>query len=79
CFIQHGADINAKANNGFDFTPLHYSIGIGDFDMMKLLLKLGADIYLESEMGYSPMDLAILMGDKRIIFYLYGYISHVSE
>ncbi|TWQ13128.1 ankyrin repeat domain-containing protein, partial [Escherichia coli] len=26
-----------------------------------------------------PMDLAILMGDKRIIFYLYGYISHVSE
>ncbi|EOQ1533400.1 ankyrin repeat domain-containing protein, partial [Escherichia coli] len=28
---------------------------------------------------YSPMDLAILMGDKRIIFYLYGYISHVSE
>ncbi|MDX1857996.1 ankyrin repeat domain-containing protein [Escherichia coli] len=29
CFIQHGADINAKANNGFDFTPLHYSIGIG--------------------------------------------------
>lgn len=36
--------------------------------MMKLLLKLGADIYLESEMGYSPMDLAILMGDKRIIF-----------
>ncbi|TWP95982.1 ankyrin repeat domain-containing protein, partial [Escherichia coli] len=22
---------------------------------------------------------AILMGDKRIIFYLYGYISHVSE
>ncbi|EFM6078090.1 ankyrin repeat domain-containing protein [Escherichia coli] len=79
CFIQHGADINAKANNGFDFTPLHYSIGIGDFDMMKLLLKLGADIYLESEMGYSPMDLAILIGDKRIIFYLYGYISHVSE
>ncbi len=58
--------------------PLHYSIGIGDFDMMKLLLKLGADIYLESEMGYSPMDLAILMGDKRIIF-IYMVIFHVSE
>ncbi len=52
----------------FDFTPLHYSIGIGDFDMMKLLLKLGADIYLESEMGYSPMDLAILMGIRELFF-----------
>lgn len=75
CFIEYGIDVNAVTDNGLDFTPLHYSIGMSNFDMMRFLLRSGANFNLKSGMGYSPLDLAILIGDKKTIFYLYSYIS----
>jgi ankyrin repeat protein len=76
CLINAKANLNIKTDNGFEFTPLHYSIGRKDFEMMKLLLKNNADFELKSGMGYSPLDLAIIMGDKKTIFYLYNFIAN---
>ncbi len=79
CLINAGVNLNAKTDDGFEFTPLHYSIGRKDFEVMKLLLSNNVELKLKSGMGYSPLDLAIIMGDKKSIFYLYNFIHNQDD
>ncbi|ECG8590104.1 ankyrin repeat domain-containing protein [Salmonella enterica subsp. salamae] len=79
CLINAGANLNVKTDDGLEFTPLHYSIGKKCFEIMRLLLKNNAAYELKSGMGYSPLDLAVIMGDKKSIFYLYEFITSKKD
>lgn len=73
--ISHGADINQITNNDWEMTSLHLAIGIGDFNIMKLLLSNGANFHLRNGFGYSPMDIAMITGNSQLIYYLHEWSS----
>ena len=54
--IDHGADVNAKAEN--DLTPLHTAAARGDLESARLLLEHGADINATTKDGKTPMAYA---------------------
>lgn len=62
--IKHGADVNAKTDNGF--TPLIYAAMINNYEMCKLLLDNGADIKATTKHGYSALSYAALNGNTKI-------------
>ena len=54
--IEHGADVNAKAEN--DLTPLHTAAARGNLESAKLLLDHGADIDATTRDGKKPTTYA---------------------
>ena len=54
--IEHGADVNAKAEN--DLTPLHTAAARGNLESAQLLLDYGADINANTKDGKTPMAYA---------------------
>ena len=54
--IEHGADVNAKAEN--DLTPLHTAAARGNLESARLLLEHGADVNAMSKDGKAPIDYA---------------------
>ena len=73
--ILAGANLDSFTDDGFEFTPLHYAVGKQNLSILKLLLNSGADFSLKSGMGYSIMDLAMIIGNNKIIFYLYSFMD----
>uniref|UniRef100_A0A0K0E1I5 SOCS box domain-containing protein n=2 Tax=Strongyloides stercoralis TaxID=6248 RepID=A0A0K0E1I5_STRER len=67
--LKYGANINAQALPKQDNrTALHYAVLSGSYELIKLLIDLGANINMEK--GYdkaSPLDLAILKDDTKIV------------
>jgi uncharacterized small protein (DUF1192 family) len=61
--IEAGIEINKAGDLGY--TPLHVASMKGDADMVKLLVKNGADVFALSE-GYPPFTTARLAGQDRI-------------
>lgn len=59
--INAGININAKIknNNGNKFTALHIACVFGEYNIIKLLLKHGADKTLKTKSGLSALDIAI--------------------
>jgi len=55
--IAHGANVNARAENGF--TPLHEAAANGDMEFAKLLLDRGADINAKTIDGKTPLTFAL--------------------
>ena len=62
--IAHGADVNAKGDTGY--TPLHVAAGLGQEDMVKLLLDNGADINAMDVRG-TPLQAAVLQGHEEVV------------
>src|SRR5215471_3758950 len=58
--VRHGADVNARAQNGW--TPLHVQAQEGEdtgaLEVMEALLEAGADPNLADEKGNTPMTFA---------------------
>ncbi|HJS23824.1 MAG TPA: ankyrin repeat domain-containing protein [Pyrinomonadaceae bacterium] len=54
--IDHGADVNAKAEN--DLTPLHTAAARGNLESAKLLLEHGSDINAVTKDGKAPIAYA---------------------
>ncbi|EDS4738606.1 ankyrin repeat domain-containing protein [Salmonella enterica] len=77
--LQECSNVNTLTDNIHKMTALHYSIGLCDLKMMALLLKSGADFNLKTRLEHSAFDLAILMGNKEIIFYLYSFIAETGN
>lgn len=71
--ISHGADVNAHADERSDYrSVLHFAVLSGSPEMVQLLLKQGARPVSQSSNPKSnskpsPLDLAVLKGDVRII------------
>lgn len=51
--IEQGADINAKADNGW--TALHYAAKRGYVEVVKYLIEQGADINAKNNAGETPL------------------------
>lgn len=56
-FIQRGADLNVKSNEGY--TPLFLAIQCDCTDIVDLLLSNGADVNIKSNKGDTPLTFAI--------------------
>jgi uncharacterized protein len=62
--IEHGADVNARQQDGF--TPLHEAALTGQIELVKLLLDNGAVVNLESDSGKTALTFAIEAGKTEI-------------
>ena len=62
--LEHGADINAKAQDGSlkrlvgDWTPLHAAVAANGTAMVELLLAGSTDINAIDKVGVNPLPLA---------------------
>lgn len=54
--LRQGADINKQGHEGN--TPLHIAMfyGIGGADIVKILIRAGADVSIKNEAGYTALD-----------------------
>ena len=66
--IENGADINAKANDGW--TALMEAAYEGHIETIKFLIEKGADINPKTEDGKTAADLANEKGHKHIAAWL---------
>lgn len=74
--VQKGADINAVDKH--HHTPLLWAVAWGQHDQSKsveALLRAGADVLIESELGLNPLDEAILADNKTIAKLLIGALG----
>ena len=63
--LHLAVDINLAGE--FEATPLHVAVSEGHYDIVKLLLKSGADISLVDERNQSALDYAIDENNEKII------------
>lgn len=62
--LARGADVNANSEHG---TALH-RVASGDrSDIVELLLAKGADVNIEEPRGYTPLQYALVHGNKKIV------------
>ncbi len=66
--IDHGADVNAKAEN--DLTPLHTAAARGNLESAKLLLEHGADINATTKDGKLPIAYAEERNHPEMVAFL---------
>ncbi|XP_051893671.1 DNA-binding protein RFXANK [Pristis pectinata] len=62
--LEHGVDVNIYDWNGG--TPLLYAVHGNHVRCVEALLAKGADLTMEADSGYSPMDLAVALGFKKV-------------
>ncbi|XP_038632710.1 DNA-binding protein RFXANK isoform X4 [Scyliorhinus canicula] len=62
--LDHGVDVNIYDWNGG--TPLLYAVHGNHVTCVEALLAKGADLTMEADSGYSPMDLAVALGYKKV-------------
>lgn len=53
-------------------TALHHSCISGNFELVKLLVKFGADTRLANRDGWNPLHIATFGGHQDIVLYLIG-------
>jgi len=64
-FLEQGADVNAKNENGQ--TPLLLAAQNNDVNTAKLLISAGADVNIKNNAGQTSIDIALSQGNKEII------------
>lgn len=67
-FLQNGARLDIPDSLGF--YPMHRAAQMGNIDMLKLLLKHGADPNVLSEIGKTPLQMAIEWDQKEAAAFL---------
>lgn len=71
--IQHGADVNAQGEAYSNWTPMHtLAEWAGYVDQAELILKAGAEINAETDLGWTPLDFAIDRGRQEMTVFLRG-------
>jgi len=63
--VEHGADVNCRANSRY--TPLHLAASRGDVGCVRVLLNQDADIYAIDEFGKTPIRTAELIGKQTVV------------
>ena len=77
--VKHGVDINQHGHN--DWTPLHWAAAHNNVDMIKHLLKLGADPNIKTRIDdyATPSEEARTLGCINAANYLEEYLSKENE
>ncbi len=57
----------ASPANSLIQTPLHYAIEAGQADLMKILIRSGANVDLVDNNGMSPLHLAVRLQQRAIV------------
>src|SRR5215467_5779269 len=63
--LRKGTDVNAPAIDGS--TPLHHAVAADRLDVTSVLLKAGAKATATDRYGVTPLSLASLNGDAKMI------------
>jgi len=63
--LEHQADVNATAANGW--TPLHVACAGGHGDLVDLLIESGANVNAATDLGETPVVLATRRGAMGIV------------
>ncbi|MEA2570688.1 MAG: uncharacterized protein QOI24_2689 [Acidobacteriota bacterium] len=61
--IEHGADVNAPAENAQRVAPLHAAAAVSDRETAALLLERGADPNAKQDRDFTPLHGAAARGD----------------
>jgi ankyrin repeat protein len=64
--LEHGADVNAFADNELGVRPLNSAAAAGRRDVAALLLEHGADPNAPTRGGFTPLDAARENEDKKL-------------
>jgi ankyrin repeat protein len=64
--IEHGADVNAFADNELGVHPLNSAAAAGRLEVAAILLKHGADPNATTRGGFTPLDAARENGDEKL-------------
>ena len=57
--VEGGANIEIKASNADEATPLAWAVYFGKYEMAQLLVKKGANVNSSDKNGYTPLDGAL--------------------
>ena len=63
--LEHGADANIQASNGY--APLHESVRRGLFEVSQLLIGSGCNINLQNEIGRTPLHTAAWNNQVKLV------------
>ncbi|XP_003742833.1 notch-regulated ankyrin repeat-containing protein B-like [Galendromus occidentalis] len=69
-------EINVNVFDREGMTPLHKSVMDGNFELVKLLVKVGADVRLASRDGWNALHIASFGGHVNIVDYLINCSVH---
>ena len=64
--IEHGADVNAFADNELGVHPLNSAAAAGAREIAAILLEHGADPNAPTRSGFSPLDAALENDDQEL-------------
>ena len=77
---KHDFDVHMTDNGGW--TPLHFSIKNGSFDLFKYFLDMGSDIYLKTRNGSNCLQIAASNGHLNLCKTFveeYNFDVHVTD
>ncbi len=64
--LEHGADVNAFADNELGVHPLNSAAAAGRREVAAILLEQGADPNAPTRRGFTPLDAARENGDEKL-------------
>ena len=73
--LQHGGDVNCRANSGY--TPLHIAASSGHISCTRVLLANEADISIIDEWGKTPLQTAELSSRHATVKTLKSAGEHI--
>jgi hypothetical protein len=74
--LEYGANVNdietgeRRKGNGTRYTPLIVAAQTGKLDLVKLLVKNGANVNYQNEFGQSALSKSIMVGEYEVSYYL---------
>jgi ankyrin repeat protein len=77
--LDGGAQIEARARNGFMNTPLQVALLPGNEATTRLLLERGADPLVRQERGFAPIHEAALLGRRDLVDLLLDHGADIDS
>ena len=76
--LRNGADVKTAARNAQKVTALHGAVARRDVEIVKMLLKAGADPNARQERGFAPLHDASANGNAPLVELLLAHGAHAD-
>jgi ankyrin repeat protein len=73
--LEHGTGIEINAVTSHGWTPLHWASRNGHLNVVRVLLRRGADPMLKSKAGQAPEEWALLGGHQAVADLLRWFVA----